>query len=35
MVDDVTPIRYKLDGTQYVVIGVDGVMYMWTLTGSL
>jgi alcohol dehydrogenase (cytochrome c) len=29
------PITYELDGTQYVVTGVDGVMYAWTLSGAL
>jgi alcohol dehydrogenase (cytochrome c) len=33
--NDVSPITYELDGTQYVVTGVDGVMYAWTLKGSL
>ncbi len=28
------PITYQLDGTQYVVTGVDGVMYAWSLAGS-
>lgn len=32
---DVSPITYQIDGTQYVVTGVDGVMYAWTLKGSL
>jgi alcohol dehydrogenase (cytochrome c) len=35
ILDDAAPITYQLDGTQYVVTGVDGVMYAWTLTGSL
>jgi alcohol dehydrogenase (cytochrome c) len=29
------PITYELDGTQYIVTGVDSVMYAWTLAGSL
>ena len=33
--DNVQPITYELDGTQYVVTGVDGVMYAWSLKGSL
>lgn len=33
--DYAAPMTYELDGTQYVVTGVDGVMYAWTLTGSL
>lgn len=32
---DPAPITYMLDGTQYVVTGVDGVMYAWTLSGGL
>lgn len=32
---DPAPITYQLDGTQYVVTGVDGVMYAWSLPGSL
>ncbi len=32
---DPAPITYQLDGTQYVVAGVDGVMYAWSLSGSL
>jgi alcohol dehydrogenase (cytochrome c) len=32
---DVSPITYQIDGTQYVVTGIDGVMYAWTLKGSL
>ncbi|MGO8718586.1 MAG: acido-empty-quinoprotein group A [Acidobacteriaceae bacterium] len=35
IVDDAAPMTYQLDGTQYVVTGVDGVMYAWSLTGSL
>jgi alcohol dehydrogenase (cytochrome c) len=34
-VDDAAPMTYQLDGTQYVVTGVDGVLYAWSLTGSL
>jgi alcohol dehydrogenase (cytochrome c) len=34
-IQDPAPITYQLDGTQYIVTGVDGVMYAWTLTGSL
>ena len=33
--NDVSPITYQIDGTQYVVTGIDSVMYAWTLTGSL
>ncbi len=33
--DDAAPMTYELDGTQYVVTGVDGVMYAWSLPGSL
>jgi alcohol dehydrogenase (cytochrome c) len=33
--DDAAPITYQIDGTQYVVTGVDGVMYAWSLAGSL
>jgi alcohol dehydrogenase (cytochrome c) len=33
--DNAQPITYQLDGTQYVVTGVDSVVYAWTLTGSL
>ena len=29
------PMTYELDGTQYVVTGVDGVLYAWSLTGEL
>lgn len=29
------PITYELDGVQYVVTGVDSVVYAWTLNGSL
>ncbi len=29
------PITYELDGTQYIVTGVDGVMYAWSLSGAL
>ena len=32
---DPAPITYQLDGTQYIVTGVDGVMYAWSLSGSL
>ena len=35
LVDHAAPMTYQLDGTQYVVTGVDGVLYAWTLTGSL
>jgi alcohol dehydrogenase (cytochrome c) len=35
LVDYAAPMTYQLDGTQYVVTGVDGVLYAWTLTGSL
>jgi alcohol dehydrogenase (cytochrome c) len=35
MVDYAAPMTYQLDGTQYVVTGVDGVLYAWSLTGSL
>lgn len=33
--NDAAPITYECDGTQYVLTGVDGVMYAWTLSGSL
>ncbi len=33
--DYVAPMTYEIDGTQYVLTGVNGVMYAWTLTGSL
>jgi len=33
--NDAAPVTYELDGTQYVVTGVDGVMYAWSLNGSL
>jgi alcohol dehydrogenase (cytochrome c) len=33
--DDAAPITYEVDGTQYILTGVDGVMYAWTLAGSL
>lgn len=29
------PMTYELDGTQYVITGADGVVYAWTLKGSL
>ena len=35
VVNDAAPMTYQLDGTQYVVTGVDGVMYAWSLAGSL
>jgi alcohol dehydrogenase (cytochrome c) len=35
LVDYAAPMTYQLDGTQYVVTGVDGVLYAWSLTGSL
>jgi alcohol dehydrogenase (cytochrome c) len=34
-VDDAAPMTYQVDGTQYVLTGVDGVMYAWSLAGSL
>ena len=33
--NDAAPMTYEIDGTQYVVTGVDSVMYAWTLSGSL
>ncbi len=35
ILDDAAPMTYQLDGTQYIVTGVDGVMYAWSLAGSL
>ena len=35
LVDYAAPMTYQLDGTQYVVTGVDGVLYAWSLTGGL
>lgn len=35
ILNDAAPMTYQLDGTQYIVTGVDGVMYAWSLTGSL
>jgi alcohol dehydrogenase (cytochrome c) len=35
IVDDASPMTYQVDGTQYVLTGVDGVMYAWNLMGSL
>jgi hypothetical protein len=35
LVDYAAPMTYQLDGTQYIVTGVDGVLYAWTLTGSM
>jgi alcohol dehydrogenase (cytochrome c) len=35
ILDDAAPMTYQLEGTQYVVTGVDGVMYAWSLAGSL
>jgi alcohol dehydrogenase (cytochrome c) len=29
------PMTYQLDGTQYVLTGIDGVLYAWSLSGSL
>jgi alcohol dehydrogenase (cytochrome c) len=26
-----SPMTYELDGRQYVLMGVDGVLYAWTL----
>jgi alcohol dehydrogenase (cytochrome c) len=26
-----SPMTYELDGRQYVITGVDGVLYAWTL----
>jgi alcohol dehydrogenase (cytochrome c) len=28
------PMTYQLDGTQYVLTGIDGVLYAWSLSGS-
>jgi alcohol dehydrogenase (cytochrome c) len=35
VLNDAAPMTYEIDGIQYVVTGVDGVMYAWTLSGSL
>ena len=35
LVNYAAPMTYQLDGTQYVVTGVDGVLYAWSLTGGL
>ncbi|MEO6828464.1 MAG: PQQ-binding-like beta-propeller repeat protein, partial [Acidobacteriaceae bacterium] len=32
---DSAPMTYQIDGTQYVVTGVDGVLFAWSLPGSL
>jgi alcohol dehydrogenase (cytochrome c) len=35
VLNDAAPMTYEIDGIQYVLTGVDGVMYAWTLSGSL
>ncbi|HZQ20527.1 MAG TPA: PQQ-binding-like beta-propeller repeat protein [Terriglobales bacterium] len=35
VLNDAAPMTYEIDGTQCVITGVDGVMYAWTLLGSL
>lgn len=34
-VDAAAPMTYQIDGTQYIVTGVDGVMYTSSSAGSL
>lgn len=29
------PMTYQLNGTQYILTGIDGVLYAWSLSGSL